>query len=204
MSSLTDDNKKEVNENFSVCRKNLIDVFSQNPIQSIILRRGEQALDCLKTREEVQRKIAKAKEEKIEKAAAAAVAAAQKSKKNADSMDVPESSTPRAAPVSELPPINLGHKKGGDVSTERKRKFSSASSSSVSAEFSTCRFPPIGKNTREIKSSSASSSSVAAESPTCRFPSIGKNTREHSAVREENPYEKMFAPRNGSKHTGRG
>lgn len=63
----------------------------------------------------------------------------------------------------------------GDVSTERKRKFPSASSSSVSAE-----------------------------SPTCRFPSIEKNTREHSAVREENPYEKIFAPRNGSKHTGRG
>jgi len=84
LSSLTDDNKKEVNENFSVSRKNLIDVFSQNPIQSIILRRGKQALDCPKTREEVQRKIAKAKEEKIEKAAAAAAAAsAQKSKKNA-------------------------------------------------------------------------------------------------------------------------
>ena len=63
----------------------------------------------------------------------------------------------------------------GDVSTERKRKFPSASSSSVSAE-----------------------------SPTCRFPSIEKNTREYSAVREENPYEKIFAPRNGSKHTGRG
>ena len=92
----------------------------------------------------------------------------------------------------------------GDVSTERKRKFPSASSSSVSAESPTCRFPSIEKNTREIKSSSASSSSVAAESPTCTFPSIGKNTREHSAVREENPYEKMFAPRNGSKHTGRG
>ena len=40
LSSLTDDDKKEVNENFSVSRKNLIDVFSQNPIQSIILRRG--------------------------------------------------------------------------------------------------------------------------------------------------------------------
>ena len=175
MSSLTDDNKKEVNENFSVSRKNLIDVFSQNPIQSIILRRGEQALACSKTKEEVQRKIAKAKEEKIEKAAAAAAAAAQKSKKNAVSMDVPESSTPRAAPVSELSPINLGHKKGGDVSTERKRKFPSASSSSV-----------------------------AAKSSTCSLPSVGKNRKEHSAVPEENPYEKNYFPRNGSKHTGRG
>jgi hypothetical protein len=182
---LTDDNKKEVNENFSVSRKNLIDVFSQNPIQSIILRRGEQALACSKTKEEVQRKIAKAKEEKIEKAAAAAAAAAQKSKKNAVSMDVPESSTPREAPVFELPPreapvfkltpINSGQKKGGDVSTERKRKFPSASSSSV-----------------------------AAESPPCRFPSVGKNRKEHSAVPEENPYGKNYFPRTGRKHTGRG
>ena len=39
----------------------------------------------------------------------------------------------------------------GDVSTERKRKFPSASSSSVSAESPTCRFPSIEKNTREIK-----------------------------------------------------
>ena len=175
LSSLTDDDKKEVNENFSVSRKNLIDVFSQNPIQSIILRRGEQALACSETKEEVQRKIAKAKEEKIEKAAAAAAAAAQKSKKNAVSMDVPESSTPRAAPVSELPPINLGQKKGGDVSTEKKRKFPSASSSSV-----------------------------AAKSSTCSLPSVGKNRKEHSAVRKENPYEKNFLPRIGSKHTGRG
>ena len=110
---MTDDDKKEVNENFSVSRKNLIDVFSQNPIQSIILRRGgEQALACPKTKEEVQRKIAKAKEEEIEKAAAAAAAAAaQKSKKNAVSMDVPESSTPREAPESVLSPINSGQKK---------------------------------------------------------------------------------------------
>ena len=176
LSSLTDDDKKEVNENFSVSRKNLIDVFSQNPIQSIILRRGEQALACSKTKEVVQRKIAKAKEEKIEKAAAAAAAAAaQESKKNAVSMDVPESSTPRAAQVSDFPPINSGQKKGGDVSTEKKRKFPSASSSSV-----------------------------AAKSSPCRFPSIGKNTKEHSAVPEENPYEKNYFPRNGSKHTGRG
>ena len=185
LSSLTDDDKKEVNENFSVSRKNLIDVFSQNPIQSIILRRGEQALACSETKEEVQRKIAKAKEEKIEKAAAAAAAAAQKSKKNAVSMDVPESSTPRAAQVFELPPreaqvfklppINSGQKKGGDVSTEKKRKFLSASSSSV-----------------------------AAKSSTCSLPSVGKNRKEHSAVRKENPYEKNFLPRIGSKHTGRG
>jgi len=186
LSSLTDDDKKEVNENFSVSRKNLIDVFSQNPIQSIILRRGEQALACSETKEEVQRKIAKAKEEKIEKAAAAAAAAAaQKSKKNAVSMDVPESSTPRAAQVFELPPrealvsdfppINSGQKKGGDVSTEKKRKFPSASSSSV-----------------------------AAESSTCSLPSLGKNTREHSAVREGKPYGKNYFPRTGRKHTGRG
>ena len=185
LSGLTDDDKKESNPDFMANKPNLISVFSQNPIHSIILRRGEQALDCLKTREEVQRKIAKAKEEKIEKAAAAAAAAAQKSKKNAVSMDVPESSTPRAAQVFELPPrealvsdfppINSGQKKGGDVSTEKKRKFPSASSSSV-----------------------------AAKSSPCRFPSIGKNTKEHSAVPEENPYEKNYFPRNGSKHTGRG
>ena len=142
LSSLTDDDKKEVNENFSVSRKNLIDVFSQNPIQSIILRRGQQALDCLE---------------------------------NAVSMDVPESSTPRAAPVSELPTIKLVHKKGEVERAERKRKSSSPSGSSVSAEFSNSRLPPLVKNRKEP-----------------------------SAVREENPYGKNFLSRIGRKHTGRG
>jgi hypothetical protein len=90
-------------------------------------------------------------------------------------MDVPESSTPRAAPVSELPPIKLVHKKGEDERTERKQKSSSPSGSSVSAESSNSRFPPLVKNRKET-----------------------------SAVPEENSYERVYLPRIGRKHTGRG